>query len=219
MCIIVSKEKGKQLPTKATLKECFERNSDGAGIMYVEKGSVVIEKGLMTFEDFYRKLKDLKKHFGTDLTEKALVMHFRIGTSGKNDKATTHPFPITSDKNQLRATKTRTNVGMVHNGIISDYVKLNELSDTQNYIVDFVSVLKELDKEFYKNKRVLQMLKDTCKSKLCFLDNKENIYYVGDFIKDNGIMYSNSSYKPYQYRKYHSLWDYPYQHGGYYWGL
>ena len=216
MCIIVSKEKGQQLPTKATLKECFERNSDGAGIMYVENGSVVIEKGLMTFEDFYRKLKDLKKHFGTDLTEKALVMHFRIGTSGKNDKATTHPFPITSDRNQLRATKTRTNLGMVHNGVISAYVG-GDLSDTQNYIKDFVSVLKELNKDFYKNKKVLEILKDTCKSKLCFLDNKEHIYYVGDFIKDKGIMYSNSSYKPFDYKKY--WYGYGYGHESYYWGL
>ena len=30
---------------------------------------------------------------------------------------------------------------------------------------------------------------------MAFLDSKGNVYTIGDFIEDNGILYSNSSYK------------------------
>lgn len=199
MCIIVSKEKGVKLPTKKILENCFKRNSDGAGFMYVKNNQVMIDKGYMTFEDFYKRLKELKKEFGNDLTDKALVMHFRIGTHGNNDKATTHPFPISSNEDELKKLKTTTNVGMAHNGIIPNYGYYTLLSDTQAFIKDYVSIFRDLDKHFYKNERVMQLIKKTASSKLCFLDNQENIYYLGDFIEDEGVKYSNETYKPYSY--------------------
>lgn len=195
MCIIVAKEKGVKLPSKETLETCFKRNSDGAGFMYVQDGKVVIDKGYMDFKSFYKRIKKLQKRFKSDLTDKALVMHFRIGTSGENDKATTHPFPISSNSEDLRKTYFKTDLGMAHNGIISNYVYGKGLSDTQNFVKDFVSVLKDLDNKFLLNKRVINLLDKTCGSKLCFLDNKENIYYIGDFVEDEGIKYSNTTYK------------------------
>lgn len=197
MCIIVSKEKGVKLPTKKILENCFKRNSDGAGFMYVKNNQVMIDKGYMTFEDFYKRLKELKKEFGNDLTDKALVMHFRIGTHGNNDKETTHPFPVSSSESELRKLKTTTNVGMAHNGIIPYYGYYTLLSDTQAFIKDYVSVFRDLDKQFYKNERVMQLIKKTASSKLCFLDNQENIYYLGDFVENEGVKYSNDTYKPY----------------------
>ena len=207
MCIIVAKEKGKQLPSKKILETCFNNNDDGAGLMYVKNNQVIIDKGYMTFNDFYKRIKELKKEFNSDLTEKAIVFHFRIGTSGKNDKQTTHPFPITNNENELRALKTTCSVGMAHNGIISNYTYDKLLSDTQTFIRDYVSVFKELDKKFYKNERVMELLEKQAKSKLCFLDNKENIYCLGDFTIDNGIIYSNTTYKASRYNyNYDSCW-------------
>lgn len=215
MCIIVAKEKGKKLPSKEILETCFTNNSDGAGLMYVQNGKVVIDKGYMTFKSFYKRIKKLQKRFNSDLTDKAIVMHFRIGTSGVNDKATTHPFPISKNSEDLKKTYFRTDLGMVHNGIISNYVYGKDLSDTQNFVKDFVSVLKELDNKFLLNKRVIDLLDKECKSKLCFLDNKENIYYVGEFIEDTGIKYSNSTYKTSRYVYTYTAKDYDY-HDYYY---
>lgn len=195
MCIIVAKERGQKLPSKNILKTCFERNNDGAGLMYVQDNKVVIDKGYMTFKSFYKRIKKLQKRFNSDLTDKALVFHFRIGTSGENDKATTHPFPISSNSDDLRKTYFKTDLGMAHNGIISNYVYGDNLSDTQNFVKDFVSVLKELNKKFFLNESVMKLLEREANSKLCFLDNKENIYYIGNFIEENGIKYSNYTYK------------------------
>ena len=217
MCIIVAKNKGVALPTKKTLEQCFERNKDGAGIMYVKNNKVIIEKGLMTFQDFYKKLKSIKKEFGGDLTNKALVMHFRIGTHGENDKATTHPFPISNNFNDLRATYFETDLGMAHNGIMSFYNYDRTLSDTQSFIKDYVSVFKELNKKFYLNNKVMEIISNEANissNKLCFLDNKENIYWYGDKVIDNGVIYSNTTYKPYTYKSYRSYsYDYDYWYG------
>lgn len=217
MCIIVAKNKGVALPTKKTLEQCFERNKDGAGIMYVKNNKVIIEKGLMTFQDFYKKLKSIKKEFGGDLTNKALVMHFRIGTHGKNDKATTHPFPISNNFDDLRATYFETDLGMVHNGIMSFYNYDRTLSDTQSFIKDYVSVFKELNKKFYLNNKVMEIISNEANissNKLCFLDNKENIYWYGDKVIDNGVIYSNTTYKPYTYKSYRNYsYDYDYWYG------
>lgn len=219
MCIIVAKNKGVELPTKKTLQQCFERNKDGAGIMYVKDNKVIIEKGLMTFQEFYQKLRSIKKMFGGNLTNKAIVFHFRIGTHGENDKATTHPFPISNNFNDLRATYFETDIAMAHNGIISAYNYDSILSDTQTFIRDYVSVFKDLKKNFYKNNKVMEIISNEANissNKLCFLDNKENIYWYGNKVVDNGVIYSNETYKPYTYKSYRSYsynYDYDYWYG------
>ncbi|MBR3209167.1 MAG: hypothetical protein IKO78_00145 [Bacilli bacterium] len=210
----MAKEKGVALPTKATLRTCFERNKDGAGLMYVKDNKVIIEKGLMTFEDFWHKIKELKHKFNSDLTDKAIVMHFRIGTHGENDGATTHPFAISKNSEDLRATYIETDIAMAHNGIIYDYNYDKVLSDTQSFVKDYVSVFKELNKDFYKNERVMKLITNEANinhNKLCFLDKDENIYYYGNKVVNNGVIYSNNTYeayKPSNYTYSSYMWDY-----------
>lgn len=193
MCVIVAKTKGSSLPSKEILENCFDNNSDGCGFMYENKGHVVIHKGFMDFEDFYKSVK--KAYKTKNLKNKNLVMHFRIGTSGGIKTTTTHPFPITNDVNELEKLITTCELGMVHNGIISDYAyKDNKLSDTQNFIRDFVYPIYSLNKKFLKHASILKILEDVSTSKLCFLDKNDSMTLVGDFIENNGIYYSNDSY-------------------------
>ena len=207
MCIIVSKETGVELPSKEILEQCFFSNPDGAGLMFVNKGKVNIVKGFMNFDSFYEYLMKLDKIH--NLKNKALVMHFRISTGGNVDEGNCHPYPITSSKRLLRSTMVKTDVGMAHNGIISTYsYKKGELNDTQLFIQHCVSAVHDLDKEFYKNKKVMAMLEDIAGSKLCFLDSQENIYYVGNFVEEDGVKYSNTTYKAYYtYGKYYYDYD------------
>lgn len=210
MCIIVAKEKGIEIPSKETLQTCFENNPDGAGFMYVKDDKVVIDKGYMDFRSFYKRLKKLDRKL--HLKDKALVMHFRIGTHGKNDRQTTHPFPISSNASDLKRTYITTDLGVVHNGIIQKYDYENDLSDTQLFIRDVISILKGLNRNFYKDKGTLDMLNRVTKSKLCFLDTKNDLIYVGDFVKDdNGVRYSNSTYKYSYYNDWKDWRDYDYK--------
>lgn len=199
MCIIVAKGKNLKMPSKEILERCFNVNSDGAGYMYVKNGKVYINKGFMDFNSFYKSIEKLGKIY--DLEKHAIVMHFRISTGGNVDGGNCHPYPITSNEEHLRRKHFVTDLGMCHNGTISHYsggyLSKDILNDTQKFIKNFVSVIKDMDANFLHNRRAMELIEDIAGSKLCFLDSDEKIHLVGKFIKDNGIYYSNSGYLDY----------------------
>lgn len=208
MCIIAIKPKNKKLQDKDVLQTCFTRNPDGSGYMFVHDNIVEIKKGYMTFESFYKDLlNDYNKY---DLKNKNLVMHFRIGTSGQSKLGCTHPFAITNDYGVLNMTNVKTNIGVCHNGIISNYNDRNgKYSDTQIYIAKVLTPLIKLNINAYKFKDIQEIIKDTTNSKWAFLDKFDEVYTVGEFVEDNGYLYSNSTYKNYYYSwggNYDSAW-------------
>ncbi len=210
MCVIVVKKMGVELPSKKTLKDCFETNPDGAGLMYVnENKKIVIEKGFMTFEAFYKKLTELNKKY--NLKKKALVMHFRITTQGGTSPGNCHPFPITDDEKKLKATYLECNdVAFAHNGIISLYSMRDDkgMSDTMLLSKELLYPLFNYDKKFYKreyNKSLIEEIIGT--DKIAFLDNKENITLIGEFKEDEGVLYSNLNHKK-NYNYYYNDFEY-----------
>ena len=167
MCIIVAKDKMTQLPKTEYLKNCFENNSDGAGFMYVDNGKVIIDKGYMTYSNFIKHYNKLCKKYN-DFKNKSLVMHFRIGTAGANSQENTHPYPITNDKNTLHKRYYMTDLGMAHNGIISQYnppLEDKTINDTQNFIIKYVHPLYSHYRDFYKNPYIMDGLSDITNSK------------------------------------------------------
>lgn len=197
MCIIISKEKSARLPKEEELKQSFEYNSDGAGFMYVENGQVVIDKGYMKYDEFIGHYRNLLKKFN-NFKDKSLVIHCRIGTSGGNTRGNTHPYPITNNVNLLHNTKLFTDIGIAHNGIIHGYGQTTGINDTQEFIMKYIHPLHENWKYFYKNDEMLKGLEEITNSKLAILDNDEEIYYVGNFIEDDGLKFSNTTYKSYK---------------------
>ena len=205
MCIIVAKKRGLQLPGKETLRNCFNYNSDGAGLMYNYGGEVHIEKGFMDFNSFYKRLTELDERL--DLTQSDLALHFRISTSGLVDKGNCHPYPISTETDQLRNLKLTTDIGMVHNGIIQKHIPepKSVLNDTQTFIKNFVHGMYQANNQFLALESNLKALGEEAGSKLCFID-KDGMYVIGQFIEEkDGILYSNSSYENYNYTY---SWDY-----------
>jgi len=129
MCIIAIKPKKVKI-SNINLKNCWDNNPDGAGFMYSENNELIIEKGLMTFEDFSESYNKINPE------NKDVVIHFRYGTHGKVCKELTHPFSINS------------NLALVHNGIfdidsifpkrigkdIDKYIKDNEKEEKDFFI-------------------------------------------------------------------------------------
>lgn len=198
MCIIVASEKGKKIPSKKILENCFVNNPDGAGIMYYFDNSVIVDKGYMTFKDFYKRVRELEKEIG--LTDRSVVFHFRIGTSGKNDEKTCHPYPLTKQTKFLQSRHVRCAIAMAHNGILSNFVdrtNKDNLNDTQIFIKKFMYNIYKLSKNFYYNEYANELIFNTiATNRLCFLTKNDEIVYYGNFIEDNGIYYSNNNYKP-----------------------
>lgn len=179
MCIAIYKPEGKVL-SQATLKECYTSNPDGAGFMYAENKKLHIEKGFFTFQSFYDAFK---KH-----ETKQAVIHFRIKTHGKIDTTNCHPFAVNNA------------IGFVHNGIISGFGDANH-SDTigfnQNILQPLVSKWGNL--ALFQDPIINLIEGRIGYSKLVFLDRHGNhkIMNEGKGQWDNGVWYSNDSYKPY----------------------
>lgn len=192
MCIIVYKPKGKAIPSDDILKNCFKINGDGSGLMFSHNGAVYIRKGYETFDALKNALNYYDERF--NLSDKDLVLHFRIATSGGISKAKCHPFPISDDIDKLNAPKLETSYGVVHNGVLSDYVYGN-LSDTQNYIRDYIHPLFELKSDLNNPNitRLIQSTLGTCK--LIILNKKGDVLRLGEWKEDDGIYYSNLTYK------------------------
>ena len=198
MCIICVKKSGVEFPSIESMKTCFENNPDGAGMMYSAKGKVKILKGIMTWKKYaeiYDKISRLDKKI-------QFIFHFRIGTHGKkNHPSYTHPFPLSTKNDDLLSTKITAKIGITHNGIIDNINFGSGLSDTMEFIGNILTPL--LSENTSINSPVTHSIISNilgAGNKLAILQGNGKIETYGDFIDDNGLLYSNSSYKPYTYR-------------------
>lgn len=125
MCVAIYKPKNVIL-VKRVLKNCFENNPDGAGFAYPdEKGKqIVIERGFFGFRKFWRRYRTVQ--------DRAMLIHFRIATSGKINAENCHPWEL--DKKHA----------FVHNGKIKDKldgVNCDEISDTGYFVQEILAPL------------------------------------------------------------------------------
>lgn len=193
MCIICAKNKGIEMPSWDIIENMWYNNTDGAGLMWVEDGAVRISKGYMKYEDFEAELNRLGERL--DLKETPVVMHFRITTHGGTKPENCHPFPITDQIGLLQKLRCNTDVGVAHNGILS-FTPRKGISDTMEYIATQLAIIKKMNRKFLKHDYLMQLIKNATEgSRLCFLDKYGKIYTTGNFIEDNGILYSNGNYK------------------------
>jgi glutamine amidotransferase len=181
MCIAIYKPADKTI-SEEILKECYRSNSDGAGFMYVQNKSLYVEKGFFTFDDFYEAYKYHEN--------KQVVLHFRIKTHGPVVAENCHPFNINKG------------LAFVHNGIISGFGS-HDYSDTRAFNNE---ILKPLVSKWGNLSIFQPAIKSLLESrigysKLIFLDRhgNVNIFNESKGAWDDGIWYSNNSYKPYVY--------------------
>jgi hypothetical protein len=207
MCIIAIKPAGVKMPTTTTIENMWYNNSDGAGLMYAKDGNVHIEKGLMTLKDFKKTLKRLEKDL--DTTSTPIVLHFRITTHGGTSAGNCHPFPVTEKLPLLQMTKSKAPLAIAHNGIIDIKPSKKDISDTMEYVISQLAPLYQLKKDFYRQPAGKKLIYNFTKSKMAFLDGAGRIETVGDFITgEDGLMYSNNSYKARTIYYNWDLWDY-----------
>lgn len=208
MCIIVAVPAGVAIPSDETLKECFNSNPDGAGFMWSDGKKVNIRKGFMKWEDFIAAL-NTELDAGRIFTDSAVVLHFRITTSGKTQPACCHPFPISSEKKDLQATEISSRFGIAHNGVISGRYTHDGWSDTMDFIAGVVAPLARLHPSFMYSDDAKELLDGACRSKLAIINHAGEMMLVGDFIEDDGVFYSNATYLPtrWNYSSYRSVWN------------
>lgn len=216
MCVIIIKDKKTKLPKREHLENCFDNNPDGAGFMYTDGGRVVIDKGYMTEKSFFARYDKLCKKYN-NFKNKSLIIHMRITTDGSTSKKNCHPFVISKNFKDCHKLHASSSLGVAHNGIISAYKppkNAEDISDTINFINEYLAPILEEAPNLYKNKSFLDGLEIITNSKLAFLDTNDNIFTCGNFTEKEGVLYSNNSYYKYDYN-----FNYSYNYNNYYDGF
>lgn len=203
MCIIINKIRGLEKPSKETLKNCWDSNPDGAGVMWNEEGKVHIRKGFMDFDSFYKFTETIQNP-----TEKGIVYHFRITSHGGTSQQNTHPFPLAATYEELRTLDVLTDIGFCHNGIISETSNHRDIfalkvSDTMVFIKDYIVPILALS-ERELNETVMMLINTIGRSKFSFLTPDGEIKTLGHFVEDEvtKLTFSNSTYKKIDYAQY-----------------
>ena len=191
MCVAVYVPKDKT-PDKNVLVNCWLANPDGGGYMFSDRGNLIVRKPFFTWESFAASLdRDIK------MVDSAFVLHFRITTSGKEDKLNTHPHRV---NNKL---------AFVHNGIITD---LSAADSPESDTVKFKNHLTQLRTNFLNNKAVSMLIESYAKhnsSKFVFMDNlgRVNIFNEAAGTWEDGVWYSNLNHKWFGYGYGHTSYE------------
>ncbi len=196
MCIICVKNKNSAMPSSDIITQMWESNPDGAGMCWSDGNKVHIEKGFMSLDKLLGRLNNLHDM----LTESPVILHFRIATHGRISPQNTHPFPISDNIKELTKRRYTTDLAIAHNGVI-DIVPRKGISDTMEYIMTRLYPIKKKNPLFYQNELYLDNIEREIRSKMAIMNGYGNIKLIGKFTVDNGIYYSNSSYKAQKYCK------------------
>lgn len=213
MCIAIAKISGVKCPSLDILRNCWDSNPDGAGFAFNDAGRVVIKKGFMTWNDFQTAWLRYSKRY--DFDNRGVLIHFRISTHGGTNPQNTHPFPVISDTGMMQKSECVCDYAAIHNGIItmtsSQAYKERSVSDTLVFIRDYLSLIAQ-NKAWFKrraNIELINLLIDAPSSKMAILNGRGEIIYTDGFTEDNGILYSNTSYKTLRVRSNKKYGNYP----------
>lgn len=190
MCIIIIKKQGVELPKQEWLDNSERTNRDGIGVCYkkADRSEVVIKKDFVNATTLGVWLKD------NIVKEDDLIIHFRFATHGIKDVGNRHPFPISKDKKLLREANLVCRMALTHNGVISQHSGHQKFSDTQKFVLGIMS--DDAVKNNLNSPAIRKMIGDYIGSdKLAILDNEGTVYLWGEFIREEGLLFSNSGYK------------------------
>ena len=183
MCVCILKPNNKHIPEEK-LKQCYNNNPDGVGILYKDESSdnLIHHKGQFTFREFLW-------HYNRKAAKNSpnMILHFRTASASGLGPEYCHPFYVHSD------------LAFVHNGNFFEFGsyyngrKNDGLIDTMRFCDE---VLKRLPKDFLYKPRILKALQNYCKfhlSKMIFMNSKGICYIVNmkSGVWEDGCWFSN----------------------------
>ena len=179
MCIISVKAKGIKRPTDEQFEAMMESNPHGFGMATFENGRIVVRK-TMEPEQYMKWVKKVKD-------ETPAIFHMRIATHGSVSEKNCHPF--ISDDGQW---------AFAHNGILS-IKNEGDMTDSETFFRRMALPL--LNGGFLPHAKdgAFDKMVDCIigGSKFAFMDNTGEITAYGNWIEEDGLLFSNSSYRPY----------------------
>jgi len=174
--------------TRKECKRCWNSNPDGAGVAWIDKKVVRWKKGFMT-------LGDLEKWY-FELTPPPLphIVHFRSATAGDIIPELTHPFVMDVVKS---TTKGKTKKGVLfHNGVIAGWeIKLDLIGHW------CIKNNRKFPGGQWSDSRAVAALCGILGTDYLRVQGgkwvmviPKGIFTFGDFIKKDGVLFSNTGY-------------------------
>ena len=196
MCVICYVPKNTYLPKKDTIRAMWDKNHDGAGVMYkTENNEVFYKKGYFDFEMFYADLVEISKR------AKEMAIHCRIATSGGVNKEMCHPYPLTNEIGRLKSpfgNKCDKPI-IMHNGIIN-INNIGDLNDTCSYIIKKLVPRYKRTTAFMFDETIVDHIQDEIGYSKLLIMSQYPTKMIGNWQKDDdGCYYSNLYFKPYMH--------------------
>lgn len=188
MCVIIYIPKQKKRPAedllkfKEDLRAAFNYNDDGAGYAVLRGGQVTYKKGYFKFKQLWEDVM----HF---IDAYPLILHFRIGTGSKCNKANCHPFNARKIKNTGK-TSAGASVWFM-NGVLQDVKSTRNKSDTWRFIEKHRDILNNTP----ITNNILNLMADLTDVKWAYMDKTGAYISDNTFIKYNGAYYSNLNHR------------------------
>lgn len=182
MCVIINVPANIVIP-KYILKNCYDNNPHGWGIMFPKDGKLETIKDVSGYDKFLEAYDAIP-----DTVPKAV--HFRIKTHGLIDQENCHPFRIL-DKQADHAM----DLGLMHNGVISTALYDDKKSDTWNFSFHVLQPILEQNQHLLDNSGFRQMLEDVAGgSRLLFMNENGDTLTINEELghKAHGAWFSNS---------------------------
>ena len=205
MCLLITKTQNAPKLSDHWLKDFYQFNSDGIGVMYSKHDQLIVKKLLPKSEDelidFYRAEVDGKK----------CAIHFRMRTHGEIDLFNCHPYEV------LNQSDHGVDLWLMHNGVLSTGNKSDpSKSDTYHYIKDYLIPMLSSNPDFAftdqfraivgshigsSNKFVLM----DSKGRLSTVNQSSGVYWAGMWLS-NTYAWTAPDDTSKQWIKDHKLW-------------
>jgi len=186
MCLIIAQPSGLSPVPDKYLRTAWERNKDGAGIMYCEGGRLIIEKRFGKLKVLIAAYQAIHRRVGA---VSPIVVHFRFATHGTIGAENCHPFALSGG-----------DVGLAHNGILAyEPVWNSDESDTAQFC-----------RVVLGNRSADDLMSDTMRvwladiigtgNKFVLLDRNARMSIVNESfgLWDDGVWYSNTGYRQFE---------------------
>lgn len=113
----------------------------------------------------------------------------------------THPFPLSNRLERMEKLDTTCRIGVAHNGVIRLTADPDNrrYSDTALFITQYLRVLIQR-REDLRDRRVLDTVWNLAQSKFAIMDGGGYVATVGEFLNQDGLLFSNASYMGWNHR-------------------
>lgn len=187
MCIICIKQKGVKFPSMKAVRNMVENNSDGFAMVYYHP-SLEVAQVYRTMEErkFIKEYKRVKNMY--DAEETSLFIHARIKTHGTMKLSNCHGW-----------VSKECNLAFAHNGILSGIDNRDDMTDSETFFRDIFTPAFVYG-GWEAGERAIKAVIGT--SKFVFMDCEGGLRYYGNYIEDDGLLYSNTTYQPSVWKSY-----------------